>query len=419
MLEGQSVTNLTRDTILHRVPHVRVDIDSSNEIRVLSDDKKYHLGPHGLAILDAFYQPVSVSEVLKKLSTTITGAQDWIDLVTTIVHLYEAGILQDATQRRLQPATKVHDFGRLDIHVRMLNDRRRTSCFLAGIAEVVSPGDIVVDIGTGTGVLAIAAARAGAEHVYAIEATAIGEAAQAVFEANGLTDRITLLREWSTRIDLPERADVLISEVIGNEPLGENVLETITDARRRLLKPKARMVPHKVRIFGLPVTIPDLELTKHTPTMNALRNWRSWYGIDFDRLAEVAWTRDLYPAFFIESEQARGWKTISEPILMAEIDLREVERPTIDHSVTVAANTSGQLNGLLVYSELKLGPVTRLSTHPAQVGKDNHWRNKVWVIDPLRLRPRDQFKVAYSYRATRTIHSKVAVTRAYSNDQNS
>ena len=406
------MTNLTPDTILHRVPHVRVDIDSSNDIQVLSDDKIYDLGPYGLAILDAFYQPVSVSEVLKKLSTTITGAQDWIDLMTTIVHLYEAGILQDATQRRLQPASKVLGFGGLDVHVRMLNDRRRTSSFLAGIAEVVSPGDIVVDIGTGTGVLAIAAARAGAEHVYAIEATAIGEAAKAVFEANGFTDRITLLREWSTRIDLPERADVLVSEVIGNEPLGENVLETITDARKRLLKPEARMVPHKIRIFGLPVTIPDVELTKRTPTVNALQTWRSWYGIDFNPLAEVAWTQDSYPTFFIKSEQARGWKTISEPILMAKIDLREAERPIIDNSVTVTADTSGQLNGLLVYFELMLGPVTRLSTHPAQVGKDNHWHNKVWVINPLRLRPRDQFKVTYRYRATRTRYSEVAVSRA-------
>jgi ATP-dependent protease HslVU (ClpYQ) peptidase subunit len=338
----------------------------------------------------------------------LTGAQDWIALTNTIVQLYDAGILQDENQRRLGPRAGKFGFGAPGIHIEMLNDRRRTSSFLSGIAEVVRPGDVVVDIGTGTGVLAMAAARAGAEHVFAIETSAIGEVAQEIFEANGLADRITLLRGWSTRLSLPERADVLISEIIGNEPLAEQVLETTTDARKRLLKPDARLVPVKVQIFGLPVSIPDAELTKHTVTTKTLQDWRSWYGLDFSPLADVV--RDSPPAFFVKPQKASGWEALSDPVLLAEVDLRQVERLLVDNSITVTAGTSGQLNGLLVYFELELGPTVNLSTRPVDADPNCSWRNTVWVLDPLSLQGGDRFKVTYQYRATGRTRN-VAVAR--------
>jgi len=405
------MSSLSPDLVLKRVSDVELRINSDNNIQLVSDDTIYYLGPHALAILDAFYQPVSVSEALKKLSATAAGVQDWMALTTTIVQLYDGGILRDVTQRERKLKTSKRGFGVPGMHVTMLNDRVRTSRFLTGIAEVVRPGDIVVDIGTGTGVLAIAAARAGARHVYAIEASAIGQVAEAIFRANGLEDRITLLRGWSTQIDLPERADVLVSEIIGNEPLGENVLEVTRDARKRLLKPEARLVPSKVEILGLPVTIPQAEFANRTRALTAetLQNWRSWYGINFDPLAET--DQDSPPSFLIKPQNAKDWETLSEPIMMAEVDLREVERLMIDSSVTVDATSSGVLNGLLVYFELDIGPTTRLSTHPAQADRDCSWFSMVWVLDPLAIKVNDQLNVTYQYRA-KGASQKVAVARA-------
>src|SRR5215204_5394952 len=403
------MAGLNPNLTLKRVPDIEVRIKSDNNIEVVSSETTYYLGSHGLAILDVFYQPVSVSEALKKLRSTSTSVQDWMAITTTIMQLYEAGILQDETQRKQELKVGKGGFGSAGIHVAMLNDRTRTSSFLAGIAETVNPGDVVVDIGTGTGVLALAAARAGAKHVYAIEASAIGDIAEATFEANGMADRITLLRGWSTRIDLPERADVLVSEIIGNEPLGENVLEVTRDARKRLLKPGARMVRSKVRILGIPVTLPEAEFARHKLTADALRDWRSWYGMDFDLLAAV--DRGSAAVFFPRPQKARDWETISEPILLAEVDLSEVERLMIDRTVTVSAGTSGILNGLLVYFELDLGPTTRLSTHPDGVDENCHWRSMVWVLDPLLLTAGERFTITYQYRATGATYN-VAVARA-------
>ena len=68
---------------------------------------------------------------------------------------------------------------------------------------------------------------------------------------------MTLIRGWSRQIELPEQADVLVAEVIGNEPFEEEILETTLDARRRLLKPDARLIPHALELLARPLLLPE------------------------------------------------------------------------------------------------------------------------------------------------------------------
>ena len=92
----------------------------------------------------------------------------------------------------------------LALHGQLLDHRSRTQAYLKVVRDVVRPGSVVVDLGTGSGVLGVAAARAGAARVYAIEATAMAGVAQQVAAANGVADRVTVLRGWSQQILLPE-----------------------------------------------------------------------------------------------------------------------------------------------------------------------------------------------------------------------
>jgi hypothetical protein len=392
--------------VLRRAPDLQLHLDSSNTLAIRTQDGQVRCGPHGLGVLETFSHPRPLAEALRLLQSRLSGAQDWIDLMATIQQLWQAGVLQDERQSAPRLADDESGYDAARIHVRMLNDRARTAGFLRGIREVVRAGDVVVDVGTGTGVLAVAAARAGARHVYAIEASAIGKAAQAVFEANGLAERITLIPGWSTQVTLPERGDVLVTEMIGNEPLEERALEITTDAVKRLLKADARLVPSRLQVFGLPVTIPRAELRKHAFSVETVRDWQSWYGIDFSPLANVA--RGPRQRFWVDPYATRDWDTLAGPVLLADVDFKTTRGLAIDNTTTFTAGTSGLLDGLLVYFELELGPTTRLSTHPAQVQADNHWRSPVWVLaNAWCLRSGDRFQVTYTHRPT-----TVTVSRA-------
>src|SRR5688572_6024622 len=221
----------------------------------------------------------------------------------------------------------------------MLNDRVRTDAFLNAIAEVVRPGDVVVDIGTGTGVLAAAAARAGARHVYAIEGTDIGSAARQLFAANDFADRITLVPGWSSQVELPERANVLIAEIIGNDPLEEGVMETFADARKRFLTPDARIIPSRVRTFALPVAMDEALLAKILFTREATRTWEGWYGIDFSALEGASMNQSIVvnrpPA------EARNWKTLGSPVTLADLDLSGGNMPVVNESAEFTIASEG------------------------------------------------------------------------------
>ena len=92
-----------------------------------------------------------------------------------------------------------------DFHHSMLADELRTTSFLSAIKSSVKPGDVVVDIGTGTGVLSVFAAKAGASRVYAIEREPIIEVARDIASRNGLSDIITFIEGSSLDIEVPER----------------------------------------------------------------------------------------------------------------------------------------------------------------------------------------------------------------------
>jgi hypothetical protein len=304
------------------------------------------------------------------------------------------------TPFRLRAITDGYDSS--PIHVAMLNDRTRVSRFLDGIREVVQPGDVVLDLGTGAGIFAIAAAQAGARHVYALEASAIGDLAEMAFAANDLADRITLIRGWSTQIALPERCDVLISEMVGNEPTADYMMEIMMDARKRLLKPQARMVPGRVRIFGLPLTIPVEQLARYTFTEATAQRWSALYGMDLRSLGEVPRRNPQAPDGFYISVRpytAREWPTFSEPVLLADIDMTDVRQLQIDTAMNVTATASGVINGLLVFFETQLGPTTRLSIAPSQAEHDSFRYTPVWVLNaPVPVEIGQQFRLEYRYR---------------------
>ena len=386
------MAELSSDTVLRRAPSLSVDLGEGTIIRV----GKKHVGtvPYALTILEEFAQPIAFSQAVKNLSAKTTGAQAWIELVSSITSLYKAGALVDE-----DGSAPVHAVGWSApmIHVAMLNDHARTQTFLRAIEAAVRPGDVVVDIGTGTGVLAVAAARAGARHVYAIEATEIGQSAEKVFAANGFADRITLLPGWSSRVVLPERATVLVAEIIGNDPLEENVMEVFADARKRFLAPNAIVIPSRVRILCVPIAVDRKIWAKYVFSPEATNAWKQRYGIDFESLPSSPLNRSI--TFPIAPHRVRDWPQLSAPIVLADLDLSGSSHPVVNESAELTIDREGMLGGLLVYFELEVAPGELLSTSPAMADETNSWSVKIWTSGTqTAVHPGDKFKIAYQYR---------------------
>jgi protein arginine N-methyltransferase 1 len=168
-----------------------------------------------------------------------------------------------------------------DFHHSMLADELRTTSFLSAIEATVKPGDVVVDIGTGTGVLSVFAAKAGASRVYAIEQDPIIAVAREIASRNGLSDTITFVEGGSLEVELPEKADVLVSETIGNMALDEGIITWITDAKERFLRPEGIAIPLDIDVIASLICVPA--------EYEQIERWaRPLLGLDFAPLRHVA-----------------------------------------------------------------------------------------------------------------------------------
>jgi protein arginine N-methyltransferase 1 len=127
----------------------------------------------------------------------------------------------------------------------MITDAGRFEAYAKAIARAVRPGDVVMEIGCGPGVFALLACRAGAKRVYAVETDDIIHLAKQLASANGLADTLKFLQSDSRRTELPERANVIVSDIRGSLPLFEHAISSMEDARKRFLAPGGIMIPHR------------------------------------------------------------------------------------------------------------------------------------------------------------------------------
>lgn len=384
---------LSPETSLQLAPGVRTRFDAAGHVLLDAPDGTIiDIGPNGFATLAMFARPLSLGAAIEQLANNNDGATDFVPTMSVINMLIEEGAL-------LPPEVDgVTTRGWADPveHARMLHDDRRTGDYIAALREAVRPEDIVLDIGTGSGVLAIAAARAGARHVYAVEASDIADVAERVFADNAVQDQVTLIRGWSREIELPEPADLLVAEVIGNEPFEEEILETTLDARRRLLKPGGRLIPHTLELVARPLLIPDAEARQRTIGRQALERWRKLYGIEFRPLLDAALAGPVNNP--TEAEALARWPSVGPPVPLATVELAHYRRPTVDASAELAVATPTRVNAIAVTFRAHLHG-TIVHTLDPWTWPSSSWATSVWVLpDAVRVGPLETLRVRYSRR---------------------
>jgi predicted RNA methylase len=233
-------------------------------------------------------------------------------------------------------------FTEMLVHERLLADRARTDAYHRAIARYVAPNDTVIELGTGSGILSLFAARRGARKILAIDHSDIIDVASRVAEANGLS-RISFIKTRSKQLRLPERVDVIIHEQIGKYVFDEQLLANITDLRDRLLKPSGRILPSRFEVF--------FEATKLREKYRVPLMWeQDIHGVDFASLRP--WyerTVDRGTRMHVRPEHIDY--LLCQPEKVLEFDLmtaREEDFPrTISYSRSVVK--SGRLDGFCLY----------------------------------------------------------------------
>lgn len=145
----------------------------------------------------------------------------------------------------------LYDYGR------MIGDSVRVDAYLGAIDALLRPGMTVLDLGTGAGFFAVYAALRGARHVYGIETNDAVELARAIAADNGVADRTTFLRGSSLELDLPERVDLIVSDLRGALPLYGQNLAAVADARARFLAPGGVLLPAYDTLRVALATVPE------------------------------------------------------------------------------------------------------------------------------------------------------------------
>jgi protein arginine N-methyltransferase 1 len=238
-------------------------------------------------------------------------------------------------------------------HARMIGDRVRMDAYAEALRRTIKPGCTVLDIGTGTGVCALLACRLGARRVYAIEPGQVIEVARATAQANGCADRITFLQDVSTRIVLPERVAVIVSDLRGALPLFESHLPVLADARRRHLVPGGTLIPQRDRLDAAVVEAPEFYRQHMAP-------WEeNDLGLDLEpvrRLLSNTWAK----------ARLKPQHQLTEPRCWAELDYATREDADVGGTISWVVARSGTGHGFICWFDTTLVPGAGFSNAPAE-----------------------------------------------------
>jgi type II protein arginine methyltransferase len=245
-------------------------------------------------------------------------------------------------------------------HFYMLRDEMRITAYDAALRRAVTPASRVLEIGTGSGILAMMAARAGAAAVVTCEMTpAIAHKAAEIVGQNGYGDRVHVIAKHSHKLDavtdLGGRADILVSEIIGNSLINESVLPAHEHAVRHLLKPEGRVIPAR----------------------GAVRVALAHYALDVPELTNVAGFdlsafRSLARPLRRVSTGDRGLTLRGDPADLFVFDFASAQYCPPAQTSLELVSAGDEVNAVVQWIALTLDEVTHYENRPAP-GKSSAW----------------------------------------------
>jgi precorrin-6B methylase 2 len=271
-------------------------------------------------------------------------------------------------------------YAEFEVHRTMIRDRVRTEAFARAIAAVVRPGDVVLDVGAGSGILSVLAAKAGAARVYAVEETSIAVLAQELTVANGVSDIVRVLQGDVWGLDPPERVDVIMSEWLGGFGIDEGMLPPVIGARDRWLKPGGAMIPRSVTAWVALVHDRYLD-----DMVGFLQN--DPYGVNLDDLVEKT-VNEIHYSGSHHHLEAGDQRSEPSPLWTTNTELITLEQAEAPHGaeIELRVRDHGIANALALWFSAELAPGVSLSVGPGD--PPTHWGMTTAPLrSPMQLAP--------------------------------
>lgn len=290
---------------------------------------------------------------------------------------------------------------RIEYHRTLIADRLRNAAFHAALKAVIVPGkSVVADIGAGTGLLGLMAARLGAREVYLYETGEIAGVAEAVLKANKIRNA-HVIPVHSTELENSPQVDIVVSETLGNYALEEDIVETLNDARRRSLKPGGLIIPRRITQFVAPVT-----------SHRFAREFAAWddvgFELDFAPAKAMShnnvYVRKLRDGDLLGGQKAAvAWDSI-DLLRQAKANRRGEARWTLQSAATV--------HGFAVWWMAELTDGISLSTAPGAPA--THWEQLYYPIArPIAAIAGETISIALRSRSSRAAGTHLAWTACH------
>ena len=254
-------------------------------------------------------------------------------------------------------------------HFEMLNDEERNSAFERALSKAITPYTTVLDIGSGSGLLAMMAARAGAKLTISCEMiTPIAELAQYTVTHNGYADKVVILDKKSTDlrigVDMMERADLLVTEIVDCGLLGEGIISSITHARGNLLKEGARIIPKTASIIAAVVESKQLRKLNYADKAA---------GFDVSPINQYA-TAGYFPV----RSGAFNYVPLAEPFEVFRFDFTQGVIASGSRLISVPVKRGGVCHAILFWFDMQLDDEISISNRP---GSSTHWEQALQCLD--------------------------------------
>ena len=232
---------------------------------------------------------------------------------------------------------------------KMIADRVRMDAYVAALRRAIRPGSVVVDLGSGPGYFALLACELGARRVFAIEPDSIIQVGRDAAREHGVADRIEFIQSLSTKVTLPERADVIVSDLRGILPWFQQHISSIIDARTRFLAPTGILIPSLDRLWAAVVEVP-------ARYEEVVRPWEDSALSSGRKMSVNSWRK-----IRVQPEELLG-----QPVGWHTLDYRQVEDVNVYKNVSLPVARSGTAHGVVFWFDAELFEGAGFSNAPGE-----------------------------------------------------